>query len=332
MSNNTACSPPGRGAFTISLDFELMWGVFDSRSRDEYGANILGTRKAINGMLEQFERYDIGVTWAAVGLLFCADKAEMLERIHRAGLAEERPDLLDYIERQVGKDVQDDPYHFGTDILHKLLNTKRQEIGSHSFAHYGLLEPYANSRGFDADTRAVVELFQDLQMSLDSYVFARNQVDMAGMSALAETGIRSFRGCPRQNLYLARSPVNNNFWLRTARFVDSCIPVTSLAVPQLASVSGMLDTVATRFLRPVGKSSLFAWAQEKRLKREMAYAAQTGRFYHLWWHPHNFGVHTEANLQMLERLLAHYRELDGQYGWPSMNMAELAVTYAPSGS
>ncbi|MEQ9210176.1 MAG: hypothetical protein RLN96_10095 [Pseudomonadales bacterium] len=331
MSNNTALSSTGRGAFTISLDFELMWGVFDSRSRDEYGANILGTRNAINGMLERFERYDIGVTWAAVGLLFCSDKAEMLERLQLSGLAHERPDLLNYIERQVGQDVQDDPCHFGTDILQQLRNSKRQEIGSHSFAHYGLLEPYATLEGFAADTRAVVELFKDRQIALNSYVFARNQVDPAGMATLADTGMRSFRGCPKQRLYLARSPADNNFWLRMARFLDSCMPLTNLAVTRLNSDSGMLDTVATRFLRPVGRSRLFIRAQEKRLKHEMTYAAQTGRFYHLWWHPHNFGVHTETNLQTLERLLVHYRELDEQYGWPSMNMAELASAQAQLG-
>ena len=328
--SNRAAFVTGRGAFTISLDFELMWGVFDSRSKDEYGSNILGTRAAITGMLEQFSRYDIGVTWAAVGLLLCADKIEMLDRLQGAGLASDHPDLMNYIEHQVGRDARDDPYHFGSDILQQLRNNKRQEIGSHSFAHYGLLESYATMDGFAADTRAVVELFQDRQIALHSYVFARNQVDTAAMDALAEAGIQAFRGCPAHKLYLARSPGGNHRWLRMAKFLDSCVPVTDMAVTQLSSASGMLDTVASRFLRPVGESALFARAQESRLKHEMTHAARTGQFYHLWWHPHNFGVHTETNLQLLERLLMHYRKLKDQYGWPNMNMAELTAALMPA--
>ena len=42
------------GAFVISLDFELFWGVRDSKSLADYGANILGVRQAIPAMLELF--------------------------------------------------------------------------------------------------------------------------------------------------------------------------------------------------------------------------------------------------------------------------------------
>ncbi len=35
------------GGFVISLDFVLLWGVRDSRTISENGANILGARKAV---------------------------------------------------------------------------------------------------------------------------------------------------------------------------------------------------------------------------------------------------------------------------------------------
>src|SRR5450631_2733915 len=40
---------PGGGAFVISLDFELMWGVRDKRTIADYGRNILGVRRAAGG-------------------------------------------------------------------------------------------------------------------------------------------------------------------------------------------------------------------------------------------------------------------------------------------
>ena len=68
---------PGGGAFVISLDFELFWGVRDKRTIVNYGANIMGVRRAIPAMLDLFAQRQIACTWATVGFLFCADKDEL---------------------------------------------------------------------------------------------------------------------------------------------------------------------------------------------------------------------------------------------------------------
>ncbi len=320
------------GAFTISLDFELMWGVYDSRSMDEYGPNILGTRRGIEGMLRLFERHDVGATWAAVGLLFCHDKSEMQDRLQKSGLTLEHPKLMEYIETQVGNDVQSDPYHFGTDILTGLRQAPRQEIASHSFSHYGLLEPYASGEGFLADMRATKAIFNDLGVVLDSYIFARNQVDVRYLSVLADTGIKAFRGCPEQALYRPRPPSKQNQWMRFAKLVDSYVPLTDLSVKKLPSAHQMINTVASRFLRPCNvHAGPVNRMQTKRIKWEMSKAARKNNFYHLWWHPHNFGMNTEQNLATLDELLSHYQFLKETYNWPNRNMSELAKSRAMIG-
>lgn len=50
------------GAFVISLDFELLWGVRDHADRSSYGRNILGGRAAIPRMLDLFERHGVRAT------------------------------------------------------------------------------------------------------------------------------------------------------------------------------------------------------------------------------------------------------------------------------
>ena len=65
------------GALVISLDFELHWGVRDSRTLDSYRANLLGVRQAIPAMLELFAARGIHATWATVGILFCRNKKEL---------------------------------------------------------------------------------------------------------------------------------------------------------------------------------------------------------------------------------------------------------------
>src|ERR1051325_5688714 len=67
-----------RAVFTISLDFELMWGSFDSGkhrkfvsqlSRDGEGG-MRATRAIVDGLLALFNKYGVSVTWATVGHLF----------------------------------------------------------------------------------------------------------------------------------------------------------------------------------------------------------------------------------------------------------------------
>ena len=62
-----------------------------------------------------------------------------------------------------------------------------------------------------------------------------------------------------------------------------------------------------------------------RIKRDLTEAAKNGLLYHLWWHPHNFGVNTAANLAFLRKILEHYRSLHDLYGIESLNMGEMAA-------
>ena len=69
------------GVLVISLDFELHWGVRDLTPVDgPYRGNLLGAREAVPRMLELFERFEFGATWATVGFLFASTRDE-LERL-----------------------------------------------------------------------------------------------------------------------------------------------------------------------------------------------------------------------------------------------------------
>jgi hypothetical protein len=56
----------------------------------------------------------------------------------------------------------------------------------------------------------------------------------------------------------------------------------------------------------------------------MLHAARTDSFFHLWWHPHNFGVNLEQNLATLEELLRYFSVLRDNYGMRSLTMADIA--------
>ena len=83
---------------------------------------------------------------------------------------------------------------------------------------------------------------------------------------------------------------------------------------------------SSRFLRPY--SQWLARLEPLRLTRilsDMSYAAQNGLVYHLWWHPHNFGIYQEENLKFLQAILDHFTKLKDTYGMESLNMNELSA-------
>ena len=57
------------GVFTISLDFELYWGMIDKKSIYDYKYNLHGVSNAIPKMLRVFCDNNIHATWATVGFL-----------------------------------------------------------------------------------------------------------------------------------------------------------------------------------------------------------------------------------------------------------------------
>jgi hypothetical protein len=71
--------------------------------------------------------------------------------------------------------------------------------------------------------------------------------------------------------------------------------------------------------------SLFEPLKVWRMKRSMTRAARRGEMVHLWWHPHNFGAHTEMNLASLETILKHFVKLKNDFKMESLSMSELAA-------
>ena len=65
------------GIFTISLDFELYWGMRDVVSTVQYADNMRGVPNAIDELLKSFHKYDIHATWAIVGFLYFSSMEEL---------------------------------------------------------------------------------------------------------------------------------------------------------------------------------------------------------------------------------------------------------------
>ena len=85
---------------------------------------------------------------------------------------------------------------------------------------------------------------------------------------------------------------------------------------------------ASRLYRPWQKKYPFLnKAKLNRILNEMTDAAKKGAYYHLWWHPENFGTHPDECLKELETILQHYQMLNKKYSLQSMTMHEAATHF-----
>jgi peptidoglycan/xylan/chitin deacetylase (PgdA/CDA1 family) len=315
------------GAFVVSLDFEIHWGVRDVAPADgPYRRNLLGVRQAIPRMLELFEEYDVAATWATVGFLFARDEEEL--KAMSPGLRPRYENrALDPYAEEVGTDEGDDPLHYGSSLLKLIRAAPRQEIASHTFSHYYCREPGQTKATFEADLAAAVEIAAARGITLKSLVVPRNQVNPEYLEALPRHGFTSYRSNPERALH-ADPWLQGGIVKRAARLLDNYVPVApkNLASWDDVRVDDKLCRVpASFFLQPYTPSrARFDGARAARLVGAARHAAKRGEIFHLWWHPHNFGTHLDENIAFLRKVLEGFRVLRDSQGMRSVTMAEVA--------
>lgn len=323
MSNHT----DHKGAFVISLDYELMWGVWDVTTKDKYGANIRGVKQVIPALLKAFENYNFKVTFATVGILFAENKEGLKSFIPEKKPAYSNPDYNVYIKEfaTLGNNEMDDPYHFGYSVF-ETIRQSPHEIATHTFSHYFCLEEGQTAGEFDADIKAAVKIAEAINIKLDSLVFPRNQINELYLPVLANNGIKVYRGNPESWIYKPRKFSAEVPFIRLCRLLDTYFPVSGYNSFSVIKNAGLpVNVPASRFLKPYNKN--LAWLEKLKLKRimnEMTYAAKNNKIYHLWWHPHNFGVNIGENMENLAVLLKHYQFLHNKYGFLNLTMKEAA--------
>jgi peptidoglycan/xylan/chitin deacetylase (PgdA/CDA1 family) len=317
------------GTLVISLDFELHWGVRDSRSLASYQGNLMAERMAVPRLLALFSAHGIHATWAAVGFLCFHTKDELL-----AALPAERPAYDDaalspyeYVET-IGADEASDPFHYAPSLIEQIASADGQELATHTFSHYYCLEPGQQPAAFEADLRAAIRAMERYGGTPKSIVFPRNQVNVAYLPICRRLGILAYRATERSRIYAPRPAAAERRRRRAMRLLDAYVPLAHRAYPvELIRDGRPAPVPSSRFLRPYDpRLRRLDRLRVERILRDLDYAAARGLVYHLWWHPHNLGAHVEANFAVVHELLERFSLLRDRYGMESRSMGELAET------
>jgi len=313
------------GGFVISLDFELMWGVRDRKTIESYGSEIKKVHDIVPKTLERFKKHGVKATFATVGILLAKNSNELNSYLPDILPKYEDQNLSPYADLDKLKDQVENPYYFCPDLISLLKNQyPEQEIATHTFSHYYCLEKGQSINEFEADLKVAKEIADQRDVGFSSIVFPRNQTAENYIDTCKKYGIKAYRGVEKAWYYQSQAKNDETKVKRAFRLLDTYINISGQNTFIPKKVDGMVNIPASRFFRPYSKKLSFLEHQKvKRIKKGMTHAAKNNEMFHLWWHPHNFGAHTEELFEQLSEILEHFTLLNNKYNYQSYTMKEI---------
>ena len=294
-----------RGAFTLSLDFELIWGTLDLEGTEGFGRACLFERQRIvDELLALLNEFEIAATWCTVGHLFletCDGKHAELKRPAHAWLRG------DWFGPDPGGTEDDRSVFLGKSLVQKILACQTpQEVGFHSFSHVIWGDPGCSREVAISEMKACVEASAWTGTHARSFVFPRNRV--AYLDVLASHGIRVFRG-PGPRWYErdenpgALGRLAHLFEVTLGTPAPTVLPeVTSEGLVTLPGSMIYLPAHGIRGLIPISR-------RVRRASAGLKDAADRKRVFHLWFHPTNLADRYEPMMAGLREVFQKVREL-----------------------
>lgn len=316
------------GTFIISLDFELLWGLagWNHSQIESYKSNVKGSIPALFRILEVFKKYDIKCTIGFVGGMNHTSVEEFINDtpIHKPKYANSLFSSYNSLIPNVDKIYEKDLF-FCKDVIEKLSKDTNVELASHTFSLYYCLEKGQSKEEFEDDIIAAVNEAKKLGIALNTIIFPRNQVSKDYLSICSNYGITHYRGNLETFLYRSEQTPKKYSLRRILRLLDTYINISGHNTYKFPIIDGnIINVPGSRFYRPYSSFlSVLEPFKIKRLMNSIEYAARHSQIYHLWWHPHNFGLNTDENIKQLESICRFYKEMQNKYGMESKFISEI---------
>ena len=291
-----------RGVFTISLDFELIWGTADLFGPGRFRAACERKRTAVARLLDLFVEFDVSATWCVLGHLFldrCAPvngckHPEIVRPAHRWCRG-------DWFQHDPGGSEETAPVFFGRSLVEKVRSCPvPQEIGCHTFSHAVFGDPGCSRAAAESEVAACVRLARGLGIELRSFAFPRNRV--GHLDVLREYGFTCYRGPER----FWQEPARRSFLL--ARVAHSWATITAARPPMVLperTPSGLWNIAASMVYFPMNgwRRLVPVSVRVRRAVKGLEAAARERRVFHLWFHPTNLADHMDAMFAGLRAIL-----------------------------
>jgi hypothetical protein len=294
-----------RGVFTISIDFELIWGTLDLFGPERFRHACEIERAVVIGrLLELFEEFEIPATWCVLGHLF-------LERCSPEN-GSKHPELIrpthswhpgDWFQHDPGGSEETASIFFGRSLVEKIRACPViQEIGCHSFSHAIFGDAGCSPETAESEIAACVRTAGEMGIQMRSFAFPRNEV--GHLDVLGRYGLTCYRG-PEPHWYEQSS------WPMMIKRMGRLWDVLTAAEPPVAlpelTESGLCNLPGSMIYFPMHgiRRYIPISLRVRRAVKGLNAAWRQKRIFHLWFHPTNFADGLEAMFSGLRRILEH---------------------------
>jgi peptidoglycan/xylan/chitin deacetylase (PgdA/CDA1 family) len=315
--------------FTISLDFELIWGTLDLFGTRGFDRAVRAERDLVPRLLDLFVEFRVPATWCVLGHLFLAG-CRAVDGIKHPEIVRPRHAWHphDWFEHDPCGTEETHPLFYGRSLIERIRACPvPQEIGCHSFSHVILGDPGCSAATAESEVAECVRLAHDMGIELRSFAFPRNSV--GHLEVLRRHGFRVFRG--PEPARLSARPWNNalkrlsHLWavLRAAE------PPTVLPV---RSASGLWDVPGSMIYFPMHgfRRHIPLGLRVKRAVKGLEAAARARRVFHLWFHPTNLADQPDRMFAGLRAILEHAARLTDRGDLCVLPMGEVVPAAQPS--
>jgi len=294
-----------RGVFTISLDFEMIWGTLDLFGPERF-RKACETERAcvIDRLLKLLVEYELPATWFVVGHLLLARcdqgggvKHSEIVRPSHSWISE------DWFEHDPGGSEEDGSIFLGRSLVDKIRACPvKQEIGCHTFSHVVFGDRGCSRATAVSELEACVGLARDMGIELRSFAFPRNIV--GHLDVLREYGFSCYRG-PEPELWIfGHLPAVTRRLANLWRVIAASQPPVGL--PE-ESVSGLWMIPASMIYFPMHglRRYIPVRARTSRAIKGLDAAVRQKRIFHLWLHPTNLAEEMERMFSGLRRIVEY---------------------------
>jgi peptidoglycan/xylan/chitin deacetylase (PgdA/CDA1 family) len=297
------------GAFTLSLDFELIWGTLDLVGPEGFRAACERERAdVIPRLLELLDQFEIQATWCVLGhvmLRGCrpVDGRKHPEIVRPSHASHE----ADWFVHDPCSDEDRAPVFYGRSLVEDVMRCRTpQEIGCHSFSHVVFGDPGCSREAAASELAACLRIADEIGAEMRSFAFPRNLV--GHLDLLREHGFRCFRG-PEPTWHQGGGQ-----GIRTKRVGHLFDVVTARRPPVVGAQrtpEGIVNIPGSMVFFPMHgrRRHIPVRLRVRRAVAGLERAVREQRVFHLWFHPTNLADEPDAMFSGLEQVFERVSSL-----------------------
>lgn len=297
-----------RGVFTLSFDFELVWGMRDIVA-DMAPLLRLGriTRQQVFGpLLARLKQRGIVATWATVGNLFRAG-AELVDGRLFPDISPPKHTwrAAPWFEGVPTGTEAEHPEFYARTLVRQLRDAG-QDVGSHSFSHPIFGDPGCSRQTAESELKRCIAEADELGITMRSFVFPRNMVGHVDL--LRKYGFTCWRGLEP---VWWRHPRATESLARLAHFGEVLRAKCPPTVMPTRDAHGLWNIPASCSFLPIDgiRRAIPLSRRVERCQRGIDQAAADQRICHIYLHPINLASEPKRMVAALGDVLDHAARL-----------------------